>query len=328
MILNILTLPWDVAILTILFSALAVVYAANTWLKRNRMKAFWQKGGVVVIQFFSLLVFAVVFYGSFIEPQIITVTKVSLPFGTIEPLKIAVISDLHVGPYKGAYFLRRVVTRINALRPDIVLIAGDLVLTEEITASSLDALAPLQNLHSLLGTYAILGNHDHSIYRMSMPISPVPDHSDAVEARLTSLGINILRNSSTTIQSGENIFTLAGIDDALSGQANILDALGNIPKGMPTILLSHNPDVILDPASLFADIIITGHTHAGQIRLPWIGALATLPTHLGPKFDQGTFLLGSGTYLAITRGIGESGPRARLFAPPEIMLIETVPSEM
>jgi len=327
MIENILTLPWDIAILTILFSAASLWFTAQRWLKRKSRMPLWKKSGVLLVRNFCVVLFAVVFYGSFIEPHIITVTKVSLPFGTIEPLKIAVISDLHVGPYKGAYFLRRVVSRINALRPDIVLIAGDLVLTEEVTAAALDALEPLQNLHSLLGTYAILGNHDHSIYRMSIRRNPAPDHSDAVEERLTSFGIHVLLNSSTTIQSGENIFTVAGIDDALSGQADIIATLDNIPHGMPTILLSHNPDVILDPASLFADIIIAGHTHAGQIRLPWIGALATLPTHLGPKFDQGTFLLGSGTYLAISRGIGESGPRARLFAPPEIMLIETVPSE-
>lgn len=327
MIENSLTFPWDLGIATILGATLGIVVCSHAWLRSRRIRPLWMKGGVLIGGSVSLLLFLIVFYGSFIEPQIITVTHVSIPFGTVEPLNIAVISDLHVGPYKGAGFIRRVVARINALHPDAVFIVGDLVLAEEVTADQLASLQPLGELSSLLGTYAIMGNHDHSIYRMGVHLPPVPDHSDAVAERLTSMGVHVLRNESNVIRSGENLFAVAGIEDALSGKADIVETLRGIPHGTPTFLLSHNPDVILDPASLDADIIIAGHTHGGQIRLPWYGALATLPTHLGQKFDQGVFRLGSGATLAITRGIGESGPRARLFAPPEILMIETVPNE-
>ncbi len=325
MIANSLTLPWDIGILVILGGSFAIALCANEWLKYRRGRPVWMQMGVLGTGAMSLLVFFVVFYGSFIEPQFITVTRETIPLPTPEPLRIAVISDLHVGPYKGARYLHRVVARINALRPDVVLLAGDLVLTGEVTADTLIALEPLAVLAPLIGTYAIMGNHDHGIYRSIGPLRPTRDHSDAVAERLSSMNITVLRNTSVTLGSGDNVFAVAGIEDALSGDADIVETFAGIPPGIPTILLSHNPDVILDPAALQADLIVSGHTHGGQIRLPWYGALASLPTHLGKAFDQGMFRLGSGAVLAITRGIGESGPRARLFAPPEILLIETVP---
>lgn len=327
MIENALTLPWDIGILTMLTVSGMIAWSAQTWLKKSKRKPLWMKAGVLSAGSVALAVMLVIGYGSFIEPQIITVTPFSIPLGTTEPLRIAIISDLHVGPYKGFNFIRRVTEHINALHPDVVLIVGDLVLTEEIRAESLAALEPLKNLHPVIGTYAIMGNHDHSIYRTSVRDRIVPDRSDAVAERLMSFGIAALRNSSVTLRSGESVFAIAGIEDAFSGEADILETFANIPPNVPTILMSHNPDVILDPASLRARIIVTGHTHGGQIRLPWIGPVATLPTHLGKKFDQGIFSLGSGAILAITRGVGESGPRARLLAPPEIMLITTIPDE-
>lgn len=325
MIENTLTFPWDLAILVMLAASLCIARSALLWLRRRGSKPLWMKAGVTIVGSAALLTFLVVFYGSFVEPQIITVTRESVAFGTEQPLRIAVISDLHVGPYKGAGFIRRVVARINALQPDIVLIAGDLVLTEEVTADSLTALAPLSGLHPAIGTYAIMGNHDHGVYRSASGSPRNPDHSDAVAESIASMGITVLRNASVTLGTGGSVFAVAGIEDAMSGQADIVQTLSNVAPGTPTILMSHNPDVILDPASREADLIVAGHTHGGQIRLPWYGPLASLPTHLSRKFDQGIFRLGSGTTLAITRGIGESGPRARLFAPPEIMLIQTRP---
>lgn len=327
MIANALTLPWDIGILTMLAATGAIVWSAYHWMRKRDPKPLLMKLGVALFGSVALASFLVIGYGSFIEPQIITVTTVHIPFGTPESLRMAVVSDLHVGPYKGAAFIRRMVKKVNALQPDVVLLLGDLVLTEEVTTDTLLALQPLADLHPLLGTYAIMGNHDHSIYRMGFSFPHAQDHSELLAEGLSSLGISVLRNTSVSIQSGENIFAIAGIEEALSGKADIVLTFEGLPKTMPTVLMSHNPDVVLDSASLEADIIVSGHTHGGQIRLPWYGPIATLPTHLGRAFDQGIFQLASGATLAITRGIGESGPRARLFAPPEILLIETVPSE-
>ena len=104
---------------------------------------------------------------------------------------------------------------------------------------------------------------------------------------------------------------------------NIGAALDGIADDLPIILLSHNPSVINQNDSLQADLIVSGHTHGGQIRLPGIGPLGGVPTDIDQKYDQGTFAINNHTTLAITRGLGESSPRARLFAWPEILLLET-----
>lgn len=325
---NTLTLPWDLAILVMLSGSFGVTYAAWRKIRRKPKKPLLVRIGIMASSIVSGLFFLLIAYGSFIEPQIITVTRITVPLPLATPVKIAIISDLHVGPYKGAGFIRRVVRRINAETPDIVLVAGDLVLSDNVTAETLTALEPLKNLHPPLGTYVVMGNHDHGIYRLFTPEQRRPeDRSDLVSETLKGFGLSVLHNAQSDISVGNEHLWIAGIEDALSGQADIVKTLQGTGSGSPpVILMSHNPDIILDPLSRLADLIVAGHTHGGQIRLPWHGPVSALPTHIGRKYDQGIFQLGSGSTLLITRGVGESGPRARLFAPPEIMMITTTSS--
>jgi predicted MPP superfamily phosphohydrolase len=283
-----------------------------------------RKIGVGCTGIIGCVICLVLIYGSFIEPNIITITRLNVPLAMHSPVKIALVSDFHVGPYKGAWFVRRVAKRINREMPDLILIVGDLVLTETVTPETLKALEPLGDLHPAIGTYAVMGNHDHSIYRTFREKQKrPPDNSTLLREKLESLNITVLENDQATVNVGADALILAGIEDALSGQADIVQTLLSPGKKAPIILMSHNPDIIRDPLSKLAAIIVTGHTHGGQLRLPWYGPLAALPTRIGRYYDQGMFTVGSGTTLFITRGIGESGPRARLFAPPEIMLITT-----
>jgi predicted MPP superfamily phosphohydrolase len=90
----------------------------------------------------------------------------------------------------------------------------------------------------------------------------------------------------------------------------------------PLILLSHNPDVILRDEHKRAALIISGHTHGGQFRLPLIGAIAPIPNELGRRYDRGIFTLDNGVILAITQGMGETMARARIFCPPEILMLK------
>lgn len=325
---NTLTFPWDMTIGLILSGSLCLSVAAGHWLRQRRRRTLLMRLGVIVTGICSTVFFLIVAYGSFIEPQLITVTRVSIPFPLHQTLKIAVISDLHTGPYKGAGYLKRVVRRINSEIPDIVIIAGDLVLSETVTSETLRALEPLKDLRSKLGVFAILGNHDHSIYRLLTPKQRrAPDNSDLVTDRLKSFGIHVLQNTQSDLQIGNETLRIAGIEDVFSGEADIIETLKDTKSEVPVILVSHNPDIIQDPLSHQAKLIVTGHTHGGQIRLPWYGPVARLPTHIGRTYDQGIFPLDSGAILAITRGIGESGPRARLFAPPEILMITTMSRE-
>ncbi|MBI4133406.1 hypothetical protein HY478_02215 [Candidatus Uhrbacteria bacterium] len=114
---------------------------------------------------------------------------------------------------------------------------------------------------------------------------------------------------------------IVGADDLWFGDTDLEAATAGIPEDVPRILLAHNPDIVYALGDQKFDGILAGHTHGGQIRLPWIGAVPSIPTVLGRAYDRGVFDW-RGMPLLITQGIGETGPRARLLAPPEVMIID------
>lgn len=260
-------------------------------------------------------------YGSFIEPKRIVVNKKSILL-PLPSLRIAVVSDMHIGPYKGEAFVKNIVTRVNALKPDVIFLVGDFI---EHHRADLSPLRPLKHLQARNGIFAVMGNHDAGQFlriRNNEKFTTV-DRTAEISTLLEACGVTVLRNASKkiTLESGKSV-SIAGIDDLWMDGSDLDRAIGDIPRDEPIILLSHNPDVILDPRSSRASLIVSGHTHGGQIRLPFIGPVSGLPDRLGRKFDQGIFSLDNGTTLAISHGIGETQARARLFCPPEILLLE------
>jgi hypothetical protein len=315
--------PWDLAILLILATTLGITIIANAALRRKNGSRLSRMciGCLGVLFCFAFFLTA---YGSFVEPHFLTVTAATATLKTDRPLRVVLLSDFHVGPYVDRTDVEHVVQKVNSLFPDIVLLAGDFVYLDHPTAQTLATLTPLRDIRAAYGTFAVLGNHDHGVYRWFAGIRHTEEDLSALTVDfLRSQGITVLVNESTKLSIGTDSVTIAGVDDAWSGKADLEKTMAGKEAGVPLILLSHNPDVIRDPLSTQADLIVSGHTHGGQIRLPLLGSLLPLPTRLGSAFDQGVFDLGNGRSLAITRGIGELGPRARLFAPPEIMLITT-----
>ena len=272
----------------------------------------------------GFLGFMIITYASFIEPQIIVVTKVSVTHPNAQKLKIAIVSDPHVGPYKDDAFLERVVLKLNGLLPDIVLMPGDFVFTRSADPIHL---APFAKINAPLGVFAVLGNHDDGQY-----LSPTgerysgKDRGENIAQKLEQFSVKVLRNEHKLLPLTHANIAVAGIDDLWTGHHNLPASLQDIPPDTYTILLSHNPSVIDEPESAAADLIVSGHTHGGQLRIPSYGPLTELPTSLGRSFDQGLFPLEDGRTLAITRGIGESGARSRLLAWPEILVVELSPT--
>lgn len=260
----------------------------------------------------------ILFYARFIEPSWITVTRHRIVF-PIHGLRIAVIGDFHVGPYKRTAFMRRVVRRINALSPDIILLIGDFLFDH---TADVTHLAPLEHLRAPLGTFAVMGNHDsgaHGIYGQHHP----HDRTNDVERFLSPLGVQFLRNSWTVVGDDDRAMCIAGVDDIWMQSHDVEAAFSGRTAGLPTILLAHNPDIILNDASHRAELIVSGHTHGGQVRLPFFGSLTKLPQKLNKKFDRGIFPITETCTLAITHGIGETFLPLRMFAKPEILLLET-----
>lgn len=265
-----------------------------------------------------------IFWGSFIEPQIITVNRVSIDFPNFEPTKpvrVALISDIHVGTYKKDGWLQRISERIIAEQPDLVLLAGDFIVDKPEQSKYLSAFS---GLTAHIPTYGVLGDHDYLVDKLELTMDE--DAGKTVQNALNAAGVKMLSNQTEIIEKNNATFMLVGLDDWLAGKTNMKRALTSVPTyprtSVPKLILVHNPDFILDPESKKADLIVAGNTHGGQIRLPFIGPVPRLPSKLPRSFDEGLFDVGDHTKLFITSGIGESGPRARLFNPPEIVIIE------
>lgn len=268
--------------------------------------------------FVAIIAWAVIAYGSFFEPRRIAINEQSITISEqpTDTLIAAVISDSHVGPYKKADYIRSVIEHIVEIRPNIVLFAGDFVFDD---TEQVHELAPLKDISLVYPIYAVLGNHDYNLVSAQDDEDSV--RSQDIAETLESYGIHILNNEGLLVP-GHGVW-LAGIEDVWTRRARIGDALFSRPVPTPpTLLLSHNPDaVLLMRPSQQIDLVIAGHTHGGQIRLPLIGPVPEIPNELGRQFDEGLFTI-EGTQLFITSGIGESGPRARLFNPPEIAVVQ------
>lgn len=258
------------------------------------------------------------FYARFVEPSLIVVTRKRVRLGTKKPMRVAVVGDFHVGPYKRAAFVDRAVRKINSLGPDLVLLVGDFLFDHE---ADVEHLRPLRNLRAALGTFAVIGNHDSDAHGEHAREAR-HDRSADVAACLEACGVRLLRNASRTVEFAGGTVAVAGIDDLWMESCDLGAAYKGVPTGAPCILLSHQPDVILDPAAHRATLIVSGHTHGGQVRLPFHGSLQPLPQKLSKKFDRGIFPVAPGCTLAITHGIGETFLPLRLFAHPEILLLE------
>jgi len=259
-------------------------------------------------------VWLVVFYGSFIEPRLLTVGRYDVGLGSAGGrLKVAVVGDTHLGVYQGRDWLQRVVDRTNAEQPDLVLLGGDYV----VNMPALDDLEPLKNLKAKYGVYAVLGNFDYRVGAVD------------VRERLGSYGVKTLVNRSVPLDlagrpldaaQGLRRLRLIGLDDYWYGDPDWTKALAGVEPNAVKIVLAHNPDLAPKGEASGVDLMIAAHTHGGQVRLPFIGPLTKLPIAIGQRFDKGLFDFGP-MKLFITPGVGESGVRARLFDPPEISIL-------
>lgn len=222
--------------------------------------------------------------------------------------RIVQISDVHVGPTIGRDFIEGIVERINALRPDLVAITGDLV--DGSVAELAEHVAPLAKLAAKDGVFFVTGNHEYY------------SGADAWIAHLGKLGVRVLRNEHVRI-GGDEGFDLAGIDDASShGNGHgpdLAKALANRDVSRACVLLAHQPRGIELADELGVDLQLSGHTHGGQM-IPW-----NFLVRLQQPFVEGLHKLAR-AQIYVSRGTGYWGPPMRVGAPAEITEIELVPA--
>ena len=246
------------------------------------------------------------------ESQDIVVDRVQIPVKDLGPelegFTIAVLADFHLYPFTKLDLINKAVEIANSLNPDLTVMLGDYVWHD---VEAIWDLAPvLAGLNAQHGVYSIIGNHD------------IWTDVNIVTAGLTKSGLPILKNQGLPITVGNSSFYLAGLDDGWSGNPNLDAAMANWSEGMPTVLLLHEPD-LADTYSKDERIVLqlSGHTHAGQIRFPGVGALI-LP-YLGWKYDMGLYNVNN-MWLYTNRGIGVTNEPVRYNCPPEITEIKLV----
>jgi predicted MPP superfamily phosphohydrolase len=248
-------------------------------------------------------------YARLLEPRWFEVEEVSIPLGrlpaTLDGLTVAHLSDLHLGPYLGAADLTHVVEMVQRLAPQVVVITGDFV-TRGREWQQQEMLEPLSALQAPLGTFAVLGNHDH--------------WTDAtwVTATLQEQGITVLSNRAQRLSDAENGLWLAGVDDIWVGAEDLDGALAGIPESSCKLLLVHEPDFADKAARRSVDLQLSGHSHGGQVRLPFLGALV-LPLW-ARNYPMGLARAGE-TWVYTNRGLGVTDPPVRLNCRPEITLL-------
>jgi len=264
---------------------------------------------------------ALALYSSEIERHWTEVTHLDIALPGLpqafDGMRIAQLSDIHLDKFTESFYLRHVVQQLNQMQPDAVFLTGDYV-SDGLPSNAFARKAAWQ-CASILSelecrtVYAVLGNHDVAV-----------GEREVTEA-LRGNGINVLRNASVPIERSGGRFWLAGIDDPVWGrpypEVAIPPAIRNVPNE-PVLLLCHAPDyadtLLADPIGKTIGLMLSGHTHGGQVRLPILGALE-LP-ELGKKYVEGSFRLGN-MQLYVNRGIGTIGLPFRFNCPPEITLL-------
>ncbi len=251
-------------------------------------------------------------YATQIEPfwpefHEVPITIPGLPRG-FDQYRITHLSDMHAGRTPFGY-LQRVVEHIKIIKPDVLAVTGDLV---HHNPDWVEAVS------TMLGAFDIpvivsYGNHEYGIERADDETS-CADLPRLMETSLTRRGCIVLRNRSTTLNRNDDHLWFAGFDDLWFGGFDAHKGFTGVPEKIPVISLSHNPDTAETIDLHRPGLILAGHTHGGQVRLPGIGAL-----HLNTqnqKYDKGLFQLRQ-SQLYVSRGAGYIR-RIRFFCRPEI----------
>ena len=225
-------------------------------------------------------------------------------------MRMVQVSDFHYADFTEPYFIRETVGRINQLRPDLVLMTGDFVSFGPLPIAwarrhAHGCAAILSEIECPL-RYASLGNHDYVV------------GSEFVAGPLRENGIPVLMNAAAALERGGQRIWLAGLGSVCTGDADLARALPRAARNEPVILMAHEPDILPDVASKGVDLMLSGHTHGGQVRLPFL-PLFHLPEY-GQKYVEGLFRMGS-TQLYVNRGIGAVGVPFRFRCPPEITVL-------
>lgn len=286
----------------------------NTHRVKKEQKISTSKIFIISCISIVMITVSLYFYATEIERKLVTVTWNEIEAATIPKefnnKRILQFSDVHLGPEFSLKQLDNLVEKMNELRPDIVVFTGDLIdKFGSYNAEREEAKGILQKIHAPLGKYAVFGNHDRGgggslFYKKYMEES----------------GFSVLVNEVQKIKvDNGNYITISGLDDFLLGKPQIDSTLKNLKQKDFNMLLVHEPDVVDKVGRYPVDFQMSGHSHGGQVQIPFVGPLIT--TKLAEKYVEGMYELegkGKPLYLYVNRGIGTTRMPVRFWSVPEL----------
>jgi len=262
-------------------------------------------------------------YAYHVEPTWLAVNRVTLPIhnlpSALSGLRIAQLSDFHYGPHIPTGYLEDAIERTAAEKPDLIALTGDFI--DRGPAHVGKAAKLFRNLKAPLGVFAVLGNHDFSVHT-ARGSRKHPELHRRVAGALATEGVSVLRNRTARVEHKGEGLLVAGVDDLWSGESDLDMALADACTQTPRVVLAHNPQTVEQLGGHRADVVLSGHTHGGQINWPGLGRLM-----LGKKarrFAAGLYPLDKG-HLYVNTGVG-FGWRFRFGVRPELAVFTLKPA--
>ncbi|WP_207711377.1 metallophosphoesterase [Clostridioides difficile] len=223
-----------------------------------------------------------------------------------ESVKVVQISDTQIGSFYSTKNLKKVANKINTLNPDIIVFTGDLIDYSNKNPSVDEITTILSSMNARLGKFSVFGNHDY-MYKLPRYYRQIMKNSN----------FNLLVNENKKIKlKDDKYINILGVDEILNGNPNIKYLESQIDNKSFNLLLAHEPDLVDMLSKDTMNLVLSGHSHGGQIRLPIKGALVTPP--YGRKYTKGFYDI-NGNHLYVSSGLGSTKLPFRFFNIPEII---------
>lgn len=275
-----------------------------------------------ILKLISIILLLLLVYSAIVEPNLLVIKKFSLDYngkiiedkiedGGNKVLKVVHISDTQIGYFYSAKRLKNLAKKINNLKPDIVVFTGDLIDYANKNPNAEKITENLSKISAKIGKFAVFGNHDY-MYDLPKYYTKIMKES----------GFELLVNDNKRIDLGnEKYINIIGLDEKLKGKPAVEKFDEEMKSSDFNLVLMHNPDVIEEFKNSKIDLMLSGHSHGGQVSIPIKGAVLTPP--YGRKYTKGLYKV-NGNNLFVTSGLGSTKLPFRFLNIPEIVEFDIV----